>query len=116
MFCCAKIASHTLRLAFAPTLINSVPEVTKNSLKSIRKRTLGECCILKISGELARGQNMVKATFGSQIEKGEIKNCQRCSIFFRTIRATKKMWFYDFLLFSAFQKGFLSFCESYFHG
>jgi uncharacterized membrane protein len=26
-FCCAKIASHTLHLTFAPTLINCMPEV-----------------------------------------------------------------------------------------
>jgi hypothetical protein len=38
IFCCAKIASYTLHLTFAPTLINCMPEVLKNNLEKSTAR------------------------------------------------------------------------------
>ena len=37
IFCCAKIASHTLNLTFTPTLINCMPKVVEKQLGKVEE-------------------------------------------------------------------------------
>ena len=46
IYCCAKIASHTLNLTFAPTLINCMPRVVEKQLGKAEKQKRYSCYIL----------------------------------------------------------------------